>query len=319
MIDAQQDIEIEVKQRHETSIVAFFLSLLGALLVVSLFRSIFESNFREINTNAPWFVAITGIILFSVFFGVWLIFACRHAKFGRELLREFDIKPVPVREGLLLTLLGFVFIVAFLLVQEGSIRLFSLAGYSASIGIDEMSNFGEYILVMIGLAVMPAIVEELIFRGMIQRGLMKYGAVAAILGSALLFSLFHMSPAQTVFQFIMGVGFAWIYIRTKNLMYPIILHFVNNATIITYTYITQSVGLEDSSAVFGATTSIAMVLLAVTGAFLVIRLIGLLKEGKEGRITGQMTERKPFMSMENFGFFVCAIISITLWVAIAFA
>ena len=66
-----------------------------------------------------------------------------------------------------------------------------------------MNNFWEFLLVVLLLAILPAICEELIFRGVIYNGLrQKYSALFSILISAGLFTLIHFSIYQTFFQFI---------------------------------------------------------------------------------------------------------------------
>ncbi len=84
------------------------------------------------------------------------------------------------------------------------------------------------ILVTIFVCIAPACFEELIFRGVILGGLKKHGEVFAILISALLFSIYHMSPEKTVYQFLAGVLFGLIAIKSKSLIPSVIIHFLNN-------------------------------------------------------------------------------------------
>ena len=53
--------------------------------------------------------------------------------------------------------------------------------------------------------------------------------------TAVVFMLYHHSWAQTIYQLIMGVVFAAIYLRTKNIGWTIFIHFINNAFIVIYT------------------------------------------------------------------------------------
>ena len=52
------------------------------------------------------------------------------------------------------------------------------------------------------------LLEELFFRGILLRGMKKFGTVAAVFYGAALFSLYHQSPAQTAYQFICD---HWLY------------------------------------------------------------------------------------------------------------
>lgn len=85
------------------------------------------------------------------------------------------------------------------------------------------------VLFYIYKAVLPAIIEEWAFRGLILKYLLPYGKNGAIIISALLFGLVHIQPIQVIFTFIMGVLLAICYEYTNSLLVPIIVHFLNNA------------------------------------------------------------------------------------------
>jgi membrane protease YdiL (CAAX protease family) len=87
-------------------------------------------------------------------------------------------------------------------------------------------------LIIIFVCVVPAVMEEVFFRGLIINGLYKTGSVFACLMSGLLFSLFHMSPAQTIYQFIVGVIYALIVLHGGNYILTIISHLFNNLFIV---------------------------------------------------------------------------------------
>ncbi|WP_281616018.1 type II CAAX endopeptidase family protein [Flammeovirga sp. SubArs3] len=74
--------------------------------------------------------------------------------------------------------------------------------------------------------------EEVIFRGIIQRGLLKnYSPWIAISVSGLAFGLCHIingSVVQFIFTAVYGLFWGWIYYKTRNLAYTIILHIFQN-------------------------------------------------------------------------------------------
>lgn len=79
------------------------------------------------------------------------------------------------------------------------------------------------------VALFPAIVEELIFRGVIYRYLRQQGAPFAAFSSSLLFGLIHLNILQFLFAFCMGLVLCHIYERTGKLRYAMLLHFINNS------------------------------------------------------------------------------------------
>lgn len=99
-------------------------------------------------------------------------------------------------------------------------------------------------------AVLPPIYEELIFRLLLCKGLQltKMKNVWVIIVSAVVFMLYHRSWSQTAYQLIMGIFFAWIFLKTNNIGWTMLIHFINNAFVVTYTYIADA-----GSAVFQLT------------------------------------------------------------------
>jgi membrane protease YdiL (CAAX protease family) len=59
-----------------------------------------------------------------------------------------------------------------------------------------------------------------------------------ILITAVIFMVYHHSWSQTIYQLLLGIIFAVIYIKTNNICYTMLIHFINNAFIVIYTYYT---------------------------------------------------------------------------------
>lgn len=73
------------------------------------------------------------------------------------------------------------------------------------------------------------ILEELIFRGVMLSYLLKHKSEwAAILFSALLFGLVHISPDQVVWGFLSGIFLGYAYLKSQNILVPILFHALNN-------------------------------------------------------------------------------------------
>lgn len=78
------------------------------------------------------------------------------------------------------------------------------------------------------LCVLPAIAEELFFRGALQGLLRPCGSAAAIFGPALLFALLHLDPIQGLTALVCGVFLGWLAERSGSILPGILLHFTNN-------------------------------------------------------------------------------------------
>ncbi len=88
----------------------------------------------------------------------------------------------------------------------------------------------EIFLFVLVMAVLPAICEELIYRGFLLGGLAQYGKVGAIVVSSIAFGLMHATVQQIPFAFFIGLFLGYVTLRFESLVLPIFLHFINNFT-----------------------------------------------------------------------------------------
>ena len=88
---------------------------------------------------------------------------------------------------------------------------------------------GQAVAFFVVVAVLPAISEEVLFRAMTAGGLKEYHPWAAVWLSAFGFGFIHANLQQIPFAILLGLVLGLVYVKTDNLLYPILLHFVNNA------------------------------------------------------------------------------------------
>ena len=103
--------------------------------------------------------------------------------------------------------------------------LFNMA--SSEVAYAQMSVL-EMVLMFISTAILPGILEEFVFRGLMLTNLAPYGRGTAILGSALLFGLMHMNPQQFFYTTMMGIILGYVYVRTRSIWVCIAIHILNN-------------------------------------------------------------------------------------------
>lgn len=102
---------------------------------------------------------------------------------------------------------------------------------------------------LISTAIVPAFVEELLFRGMIISNLKPYSKNAAILISAVTFSLMHQNPMQLLYAFAAGIVFGIVYVETDSIWCCIAIHFVNNFISVMQSYIVYSFNGETANSI----------------------------------------------------------------------
>lgn len=94
--------------------------------------------------------------------------------------------------------------------------------------VSEALNLMNRPFMLLLVLVFAPIMEEVIFRKLLIDRTLRYGEKKAILFSGLVFGLYHLIIPQMIFAIPLGMILAYVYIRTGNLWYAILLHFLNN-------------------------------------------------------------------------------------------
>ncbi|MDR2575900.1 MAG: CPBP family intramembrane metalloprotease [Treponema sp.] len=94
---------------------------------------------------------------------------------------------------------------------------------------DTMLDNKYIIISVVSVGIIPAFIEEMLFRGVILNGFKEnYSHKKAIIVSSLLFGIVHLNPWQFVTAFIMGMVSAWVCLKLKSLTLSIYMHMFNN-------------------------------------------------------------------------------------------
>lgn len=95
------------------------------------------------------------------------------------------------------------------------------------------------VLILVG-CIMPAFAEELFMRGLLGRGLIHaYGVVPGILITSLLFGLMHVAPDLIAATFMLGIVLHIVYLTTKSIIAPMILHALHNLAVLSLSRMVQ--------------------------------------------------------------------------------
>lgn len=92
------------------------------------------------------------------------------------------------------------------------------------------------------MAVLPALAEEMSFRGVLQQ-LLGGRTHVAIWLTAVIFSAIHMQFYGFIPRMLMGALFGYVFVWTGSLWVPIVMHFVNNGMAVLSYYILSSKGV----------------------------------------------------------------------------
>ncbi len=192
---------------------------------------------------------------------------------------------------------GLLFSLSFL--NDYFVKFLGLFGYKhRDVSLPSLDGW-KLLPVILVIALLPAVLEETVFRGVVFGGMQKggWGTISAVLISGALFSLFHGNPEQTVYQFLCGAAFALLAQRAGSILPGMLAHFVNNALIL----ILKSCGIDLSALPFAG-----MVTLYVLSA---VSLIGstvwLILQKKNVR--GGVKMGKIFFLAAAVGIIICSV------------
>lgn len=111
--------------------------------------------------------------------------------------------------------------------------------------VEELAMNADMTLLFVLTVIAAPIFEELFFRKFLIDRMVVYGEWISVVISGLMFGLFHGNLSQFPYAFALGAFFAYIYIRTGKIIYPIIMHaIINFMGSIVGTYILRNVDLS---------------------------------------------------------------------------
>lgn len=190
----------------------------------TLLRKIMDSPEMRQMTQIALLVAPACGILFS------LLVLRRFV--GKEWRRRLALR-LPHLEHVILILLLFFPVFVFNLAFEGMTK--HLPSWVDQFNMPGMKELMETMLtwpawiVTLGVAIGPAVSEELFCRGFLGHGLIRrFGTRRGVVLTSFFFGLIHLSLIQSIFAAGIGIILHSVYLATRSLLAPIFLHFLNN-------------------------------------------------------------------------------------------
>ena len=234
---------------------AFFLLFVGAgLLVAGIVTSVVLLGTGGVKASPSseqliWIQGISQLLMFLLpaLLFAW-IFEGRATTFFQTGMKKWQALPVLL--AILLIIIA-IPMIDFLTTWNESLHLpESMSQWEASMRAKQvqsqelMSGFlslpgvGYMLLNLLMLAAIPAVCEEFVFRGVIQKTLVGWfrNPHVAIVVTAAVFSLTHFEMFYFVPRFVLGICLGYIYYYTRTIWASVLAHFTNNALIVVLTY-----------------------------------------------------------------------------------
>lgn len=124
-----------------------------------------------------------------------------------------------------------------MVVLNGITLFFTESGTQAV--LQGQTQQGGFLAGVLFIAVIPAISEEFVFRGILFQTYRKSSLLLGILLSGFLFGVMHMNLNQMVYAFAMGIGSALLVEATGSILSSMLAHFTLNVTGVILTQLLQ--------------------------------------------------------------------------------
>ena len=210
-------------------------SLFTPVLIIAVFLLIIAAGFLPQETvgfdNNPY---LSLVIIQLLIYALPALFYCRIR--GRELTPKLRLR-MPKPSHVLYIFHSTVFMICtVILVSMLMYRLapadFKMSSVSEYAAFAMNQRFFDVVYLIIAAAVLPAVTEELLFRGIIIGEYQNYGAGIAAVMSALMFAMSHFSLVRLPVYFVSGLILAAVVFATRSIAAGIIIHTLNNAAVL---------------------------------------------------------------------------------------
>lgn len=230
----------------------FLFGTAGMILNLTLGMVTYLLGLHEEFTS--YMLSLMAVTVLSMPILAWLC-SCGSLK---RCIRKYD-KKLGSFDNALLVLTGFSGCMVINLVMVILTALFPFMGSGETALSDRTDMYGISML-LLAVAVCPAVCEEVAFRGFVMGRLKEYGDGFAVVMSALVFGMMHGNLPKILFAFLTGLLLGCIRQATGSLIPSMLVHFCNNAV----------------SVLFGAFYNVNFILLFHAGMILLLLLSGMM-------------------------------------------
>ena len=255
------------------------LYFVGAFVLVFVIKSVMLSLFGIDETNRllgdPNVVLLVNAVLNLCLFTVPFIFAVSLTQHSIKTLVLFKSKAPTLLANVMMGLgvcsvgnFGTHFLSEFL---ESVVKQFDNKFEVPSSNVQFGTGIGSFLLAFLCVGILPALLEEFAFRGVIL-GLLrtKLSDGTSIVISAALFGMVHGNLQQIPFAFIVGLALGYSVVNNGSLLPAILIHAVNNTLTVVSQYTTVDVSPLEGQ-LFGFLIQIVMLLVGLCGFITLIK------------------------------------------------
>lgn len=240
----------------------YFLIVFALLTVVArASNELIENTFHMQNST------FINILIFYILPITWIFFEYRKYRVSFSLFinknETFNLVQV-----LYITIMLCVFSYGYLILYMYSFAWITPAFIMNALREPIIDSTGGYVYQVIMVVFIAPIIGEFVFRGfLLQRFAAKWGTSIAIIVVAILFALLHVDfLGAVVFSVVLSI----VYIRTNSLLMPIAIHMLNNAFVISLSFLINKEEIMSFADFSNYTTFFPGLIIFITGLNLVL-------------------------------------------------
>ncbi|MHB8061480.1 MAG: CPBP family glutamic-type intramembrane protease [Ruminiclostridium sp.] len=198
------------------SLATIFLTYGGGLLA-------FKNNFLRSGVGEVVFILLPVLIFLAV------------GKYNlKETLKLRKTRPVNYLLIVFLMMFGMPIVGVFNAIGLGIIRL--IFGKNLPMQQIQISDVPTLFIAILVIGIAAAVCEETLFRGLISKGYERFGILASLLTTSILFGILHRDIQKGISTILLGVLIGFIVYRTKSIYAGMVAHFTNNTVVVLLTF-----------------------------------------------------------------------------------
>ncbi len=197
--------------------------LFGAILCLAGIASVLSRLIERISVD----VFLSSMMLQFIVFLLPLAFYCRVT--GLNILSGLNFRQVSVRRIPFLINLALIFFVGSMILRYTGIFFFGEAMVKTPDVVHFSVKSENSFLQFLGIVVLPALLEEAVFRGILLKEYRTHGSVWAVVTTTVMFAMLHLSLENFVYYLFMGAVLGAMALASNSILPPMIMHVLINA------------------------------------------------------------------------------------------
>lgn len=254
-------MERQLTEKHTNYLV------FAVVLIYLIFQFLFKLLFGDawIDNNLYMLLAFFQLIVILL---PALVFIYLNGTSPAAVLK---LKPITILEVLLVIMMTVASSLIASVLNTSVIYLLEKIGTVTAVNVPAPANVQELWMQIFVIVLLPAVCEELFFRGVVFGMFEPLGIRAAIIISAFYFALFHFDIRNLLGPFFLGLLFAWFCHRTGSIFAGVLAHFTNNLLAVLINWNNRHISASDA-ALTPAVMGELIILASAVGFILAIML-----------------------------------------------